>query len=104
MGKKKATILRGNERKKRKKNRYAKLNRGRWRRYIYTSKINCKGKRTIGKANKGINIEKNLIDLKNLKREKKKGKLHRTAKAQVEVEVYINNKKFDRGKKSSKLN
>ena len=49
---------------------------------LYTLKINCKGKRTIGKANKGINIEKNLIDLKNLKREKKKGKLPRTAKGQ----------------------
>ena len=25
---------------------------------LYTLKINCKGKRTVGKANKGINIEK----------------------------------------------
>jgi len=24
---------------------------------LYTLKINCKGKRTIGKANKGINVE-----------------------------------------------
>ena len=45
-------MLRGKERKKR-KNRYAKLNVGR-----YTLKINCKGKRTVGKANKGINIKK----------------------------------------------
>ena len=37
------------------KNRYGKLNRGRWR-FIY--EINCKGKRTVGKANKGINVEK----------------------------------------------
>ena len=28
-------------------------------------KINCKGKRTIGKANKGINVEKIKIGLKN---------------------------------------
>ena len=25
---------------------------------LYTLKINCKGKRTVGKANKGINVEK----------------------------------------------
>jgi len=31
---------------------------------LYTLKINCKGKRTVGKANKGINIEKIIIDLK----------------------------------------
>ena len=43
-------ILRVMERNKR-KNRYAKLNRGR-QRYLYTLNINCKGKRTVGKANK----------------------------------------------------
>ena len=32
---------------------------------VYTLKINCKGKRTVGKANKGTNIEKNIIGLKN---------------------------------------
>ena len=26
---------------------------------LHTLKVNCKGKRTVGKANKGINIEKN---------------------------------------------
>ena len=31
---------------------------------LYTLKINCKGKRT-GKANKGINVEKIIIGLKN---------------------------------------
>ena len=25
---------------------------------LYTLKINCKGKRPVGKANKGINVEK----------------------------------------------
>ena len=64
---------------------------------LYTLKINCKGKRTIGKANKGINVEKITIGLKKLKikikkgkrekrkekekKKKKRGKLHRTAKA-----------------------
>ena len=32
---------------------------------LYTLKINCKGKRTVGKANKGINVEKIIIDFKN---------------------------------------
>ena len=31
---------------------------------LYVLKINCKGKRTVGKANKGINIEKTIIGLK----------------------------------------
>ena len=30
-------------------------------------KINCKGKRTVGKTNKGINVEKNNNRLKKLK-------------------------------------
>ena len=33
---------------------------------LYTLKINCKGKRTVGKANKEINVEK-IIGLKILK-------------------------------------
>ena len=50
-------------------------------------KIKCKGKRTVGKANKGINVENNrfkILKIKIQKREKrkKKGKLHLTAKAQ----------------------
>ena len=32
---------------------------------LYTLKINCKGKRTVGKSNKGINVEKIIIGLKN---------------------------------------
>ena len=40
---------------KERQNKYAKLNRYRRRRFIY---INCKVKRTVGKANKGINVEK----------------------------------------------
>ena len=32
---------------------------------LYTLKINCKGKRTVGKANKGVNVEKITISFKN---------------------------------------
>ena len=32
---------------------------------LYTLKINCKRKRTVGKANKAINLEKIIIGLKN---------------------------------------
>ena len=46
-------MLRGKERKK----KYAKLNRGR-EEDLYTLQINSKGKRIVGKANKGINVEK----------------------------------------------
>ena len=43
-------LLRGKERK----TRYEKLKRASI--YLYTLKINCKGKRILGKANKGINV------------------------------------------------
>ena len=32
---------------------------------LYTLKINFKGKRTVGKANKGVNVEKITISFKN---------------------------------------
>ena len=32
---------------------------------LYILKSNCKGERTVGKANKGINVEKIIIGLKN---------------------------------------
>ena len=64
-------MLSGKERKKR-KNRYAKLNRG--KDDLHTLEINCKGKRTVGKANKGISVEKIITGLKNKKREQKKKK------------------------------
>ena len=32
---------------------------------LHTLKINCKGKGTVGKANKGINVEKNNNRFKN---------------------------------------
>ena len=40
---------------------------------LYTVKINCKGKSTVGKANEGISVEKIIIGLK-LKFRKKKRK------------------------------
>ena len=44
------------EERKERKSRYAKLNRGRWR-SIYI-KDYLQGERTVGKAKKGINVEK----------------------------------------------
>jgi len=50
---------------------------------LFILNINCKGKRTVGKANKGINVEKIIIVLKKfLKRKEKKKMFPRTAKAQ----------------------
>ena len=49
-------MLRGKDRKEKRKNRYVKLNRGRWR-FMYI-KDWLKGKRIVGKANKEINVEK----------------------------------------------
>ena len=56
--KKKKTNICWDERKERKEgnNRYAKLNVD--KEDLYTLNINCKGKITVGKANKGINVEK----------------------------------------------
>ena len=31
---------------------------------LHTLKINCKGERTVGKANKGINVEKVIMSSK----------------------------------------
>ena len=46
--------------------------------YLYTYKINCNGKRIVGKANKGINVEKNIIGLKKLKLKKERKKENST--------------------------
>ena len=48
-------ILRGKERKK-KKEQICKV---RGKGDLYTLKINCKGKKTEGKENKGVNCRKN---------------------------------------------
>ena len=60
-------------------------------------KINCNGKRTVGKANKGISVEKKKR-FKTLKKEKKKKKEDKSTelpKPNIKAEVYDNNKKFD---------
>ena len=53
-------MLRGKERKK---EQICRVKQRQMKTYIL--KINYKGKRTVGKANKGINIEKKIIGLKN---------------------------------------
>ena len=64
-------------------------------------KINCKGKRAVGKSNKEINVEKIIIGLRKLKflkeKRKKKKKENSTElqKPNVETEVYDNNEKWD---------
>ena len=71
---------------------------------MYTLNINWKGKRTVGKGDKGINVEKyNRFKKLNYKKEKKmeeerkkkKKKENSTEfqKPKVEAEVYNNNKK-----------
>ena len=72
----------------------------------YILKINCKGKRAVGKENKGINVEKITIGLKNFLREKKnKENSTDVHKPNVAAEVYNSNKKCDWGeKKAQKLN
>ena len=47
-------MLRGKERKKRKKNMQSQIEVD--KEDLYTLKINCKGKRTVGKENKRINV------------------------------------------------
>ena len=58
-------------------------------------KINCNGKRTVGKANKGISVEKKkrFKTLKKEKKKKKRGQLHRTAKAQHKGRGLLQQKK-----------
>ena len=46
-------MLRGKERKK------EQISKVKQREMKINYKVNCKGKRTVGEANKGINVEKN---------------------------------------------
>ena len=63
---------------------------------LYTLKINYKGIRTVGKTNKGINVEKKIIGLNIFKKEReKKENSTELQKLNVEAEVYNNNKKCD---------
>ena len=58
---------------------------------MYISKINCKGKRTVGKAKKGINVEKkNWFKKLKLKKEKKEENSTELQKPNLETEVYNN--------------
>ena len=57
-------------------------------------KIKCKGKRTVGKANKDINGKKLIIGLKSWKENSTE-----LQKPNVEAEFCNNNKKCDWGKK-----
>ena len=61
--------------------------------------INCKGKRTVGKANKGINVEKIIIGLKikvKTKKEKrtKKRKSPQNCKSPVQRQRFIISVKY----------
>ena len=49
-------MLKGQERKKRKKEQTHNIKQRQIKEDLHTLKINCKGKRTVGKANKGINV------------------------------------------------
>ena len=40
---------------------------------LYMSKINCNGKKRVEKANKGINVEKIIVDLKIKIRKRERG-------------------------------
>ena len=66
---------------------------------FYTLKINFKGKRTVGKARKGIKVAKTIIDLKNkIKKKRKKEKDENSTELQkpnTEAEVNDNNKNCD---------
>ena len=53
-------MLRGKKRKKEQICKLKKIDKE----DLYALKINCKGKRTVGKANERINVEKIVIDLK----------------------------------------
>ena len=63
---------------------------------LYTLKVNCKGKSTVGKANKRINVEKNYNRFKKIKikkrEKKKKENFTELQNSNVEAEVYNNNK------------
>ena len=66
--------------------------------YLYTLKINCKGKSTVGKANRGRNVGKIILGFKKWKRNRKMKKKKRKktqknpAKPNIEPKVYNNNK------------
>ena len=56
-------MLRGKKRKKKQIHKVKQRQIKKIFMHLYALKINCKWKRTVGKANKGINVEK-IIGLK----------------------------------------
>ena len=71
---------------------------------IYILKINCKRKRTVRKANNGINVEKynrfkklkvKIIKKRGKKEERKKENPTELQKPNVDAKIYNNNKKCD---------
>ena len=71
---------------------------------IYILKINCKRKRTVRKANKGINVEKynrfkklkvKIIKKRGKNEERKKENPTELQKPNVDAKIYNNNKKCD---------
>ena len=84
---------------KERKDRYGKLNRGD-KEDLYALKISCKGKRTVGKSNKGvIGFKKLKLKKKEKKGGKKGGRMKKEKKENSaelqkpnrEEEVYSNN-------------
>ena len=64
------------------KNRYAKLNRGRKRRFVSIKKLTARGKEEQEKQRNKCRKNNNRLKKLKLKEKKRKGILHRTAKAQ----------------------
>ena len=75
---------------------------------IYISKINSKGKRTVGKANKGVNVEKynSFLKIKIIKKrgeKKKKRKTPQNCKSPMQRQRFITTiKNVTEKEKSSK--
>jgi len=95
------------ERKGKKKNRYAKLNRGRWRRFIYIKDV-LQEEKNSRKSKQRNKCRKNNYRFKKLeiKKEKKKRKKEKESstelqKPNIKAEVYNNNKKYDWEKKKA---
>ena len=57
---------------------------------LYTLKINCKGKITVVKANKGINVEKIIIGIKiKIKKREKKRKTPQNCKSPAQRQRFM---------------
>ena len=54
-------------------------------------KINCKVERTVGKANKGMNVEKIIIGFKNLKKKRKTPQNSKSSKQRQKFMTTIKN-------------